>query len=135
MRNYFVSWFYVEPEGDDNFSPSAGGRSSSTRVQAIYWRCVYDLYKTALATNAEVVTDWIFVSNLKELPVVDGVDLNRFFADHQVKLVNVELTRKHRRTGPAHGATSSISLTYWNIYSSLRGISSFWIRIVSYRIP
>jgi hypothetical protein len=94
MRNYFVSWFYVEPEGDDNFSPSAGGRSSSTRVQAIYWRCVYDLYKTALATNAEVVTDWIFVSNQKELPVVDGVDLNRFFADHQVKLVNVELTRK-----------------------------------------
>lgn len=94
MRNYFVSWFYVESAGDDNFSPSGGGRSSSAKVQAVYWRCIYNLYQTALLTNGDIVTDWIFITNLPELPVVDGVDLNRFFSDNRIKLVNVELTRK-----------------------------------------
>lgn len=94
MKNYFVSWFYAEQVDDDNFMPSAGGRSSSTEVQAVYWRCIYNLYKTALLTNKNVVDEWIFVTNLSELPVVDGVDFNRFFADNHIRVATVELTRK-----------------------------------------
>jgi hypothetical protein len=84
----------VEPPEDDNFSPSGGGRTSSASVQAVYWRCIYNLYQTALLTNKEVVTDWIFITNLTELPVVDGLDFNRFFSENRIQLVNIELTRK-----------------------------------------
>lgn len=94
MDNYFVSWFYVEPADDDNFSPSVGARSGSAEVQAIYWRCIYNLYQTALLTNRDVVDKWVFLTNLKELPTVDGVNLNQYFAENQIELLNVELTRK-----------------------------------------
>lgn len=94
MDNYFVSWFYVEPADDDNFAPSVGARSGSAEVQAIYWRCIYNLYQTALLTNRDVVDKWIFLTNLKELPTVDGVNLNTYFAENQIEVANVELTRK-----------------------------------------
>jgi gamma-glutamylcyclotransferase (GGCT)/AIG2-like uncharacterized protein YtfP len=91
MNNYFVSWFYVESEGDYNYSPSTGGRSSSFQVQRLYWRMVYSLYKTAMITNREVIDGYIFLSNLKTLPTVDGIDFNQFFKDNNIEFISLEL--------------------------------------------
>ena len=94
MKNYFITWFYSEQANDESYYPSVGGSSSSAEFQYVYWRCVYVFYRTALATNRDVVTDWIFFTNVENLPTVDGVDFRKFFAENGIKVVYKELTRK-----------------------------------------
>lgn len=94
MKNYFISWFYSEQANDESYYPSVGGSSSSAEFQYVYWRCIYVLYRSALITNRDIVTDWLFFTNVKNLPTVDGVDFGRFFEENQIQVVYLELTRK-----------------------------------------
>ena len=94
MKNYFISWFYSEQADDESYYPSVGGSSSSAEFQYVYWRCIYVLYRSALITNKNVVTDWLFFTNVKNLPTVDGVDFAQFFEENHIKVVYLELTRK-----------------------------------------
>lgn len=52
------------------------------------------LYRSALITNRDIVTDWLFFTNVKNLPTVDGVDFGRFFEENQIQVIYLELTRK-----------------------------------------
>lgn len=94
MRNFFTSWFYSEQANDESYYPSVGGSSSSAEFQYVYWRCIYVLYCSAFITNKDIVTDWLFFTNVKNLPTVDGVDFTKFFEENNVKVIYLELTRK-----------------------------------------
>lgn len=94
MNNYFVSWFYAETKDDDNFAPSIGARTGTEEAQALYWRCIYNLYQTAIWTNRDVIDQYFFFTNMKKLPSVNGVNMDTFFKEHKIEVVNLELTRK-----------------------------------------
>ncbi|MGN0428122.1 MAG: hypothetical protein ACI4F0_10000 [Agathobacter sp.] len=94
MKNYLVTWFYSEQANDESYYPSVGGSSSSAEIQYVYWRCVYDFYRSALITNGDVITDYVFFTNVEKLPTVDGVNFKEFFDENQIKVVYQELTRK-----------------------------------------
>ena len=94
MKNYFISWFYSEQAEDESYYPSVGGSSSSAEFQYVYWRCIYVLYRSALITNKNIVTDYLFFTNVKNLPTVDGVNFTKFFEENNIKVIYLELTRK-----------------------------------------
>lgn len=94
MKNYFISWFYSEQANDESYYPSVGAHSSSSEFQSVYWRCIYVLYRSALITNRDVVTDWIFFTNVRNLPTVDGIDFHSFFEENHIRVIYQELTRK-----------------------------------------
>lgn len=94
MKNYFISWFYSERADDESCYPSVGAHSGSAEFQYVYWRCVYVLYRSAFVTNAGTVTDWLFFTNVKNLPSVDGINFQKFFEENGVRVICMELTRR-----------------------------------------
>ncbi len=94
MKNYLVTWFYSEEANDASYYPSVGGSSSSAKIQYIYWRCIYVFFRSALITNRDVITDFVFFTNVENLPTVDGVNFKEFFEENHIRVVLQELTRK-----------------------------------------
>jgi hypothetical protein len=94
MKNYLITWFYSEQANDESFYPSVGGSSSSAQFQYVYWRCVYVFYRSALITNRDVVSDYLFFTNVENLPTVDGVNFKEFFEENGIQVIQQELTRK-----------------------------------------
>ena len=92
MKNYLSTWFYSEQAEDESFYPSVGGSSSSAEFQYVYWRCIYVFYRSALLTNRDVVTDYLFFTNVENLPTVDGVNFHDFFEENKIKVVNLPLS-------------------------------------------
>jgi hypothetical protein len=94
MRNFLITWFYSEHADDESFYPSVGGNCSGAEFQYVYWRCVYVFYRSALITNQDVVTDYLFFTNVENLPTVDGVNFKEFFEENGIQVIRQELTRK-----------------------------------------
>ncbi len=94
MKNYLITWFYSEQANDESYYPSVGGSSSSAEFQYVYWRCIYVFYRFALIANRDVVTDFMFFTNVENLPTVDGINFKNFFEENHIRVVHQELTRK-----------------------------------------
>ncbi|MDD6157400.1 MAG: hypothetical protein PUB52_10340 [Lachnospiraceae bacterium] len=94
MKNYLITWFYSEQANDESFYPSVGGSSSSAEFQYVYWRCIYVFYRSAIVTNRDIISEYLFFTNVENLPTVDGVNFALFFRENHIKVINLELTRK-----------------------------------------
>lgn len=95
MNNYLVTWFYAEKKDDESFYPSVGGNTSSPEFQKVYWRCVYDFYKSASLTQKNKNIHYLFFTNVPNLPTdIDGVNFEEFFKENQIAVVQLELTNK-----------------------------------------
>lgn len=95
MRNYIITWFYAESKGDESFYPSVGGNTSSPEFQEVYWKCVYDFYYSALLTQHNDNTGYLFFTNVPTVSAdIDGVDIRQFFSDNGIETVRLELTNK-----------------------------------------
>lgn len=95
MDNYLITWFYAEKKEDESFYPSVGGNTSSPEYQKVYWRCVYDFYRTAQLTQKKSNVKYLFFTNVPNIPTdIDGLNLARFFVDTGVKVQQLELTNR-----------------------------------------
>ena len=94
MNNYIISWFYAENKEDESYYPSVGKNTSSFEFQKVYWRCIYDFYRSAVITQQKEVK-YLFFTNLEKLPKdVDGVDMEEFFLRYHIEIVRKELSCK-----------------------------------------
>lgn len=91
--NIVSTWMYVESADEGGLYPQVGGKTTSTDVQNIYWRCVYTFF-WSIQTFKAPTTDLrlVLFTNVTTLPTVDGLDLNKALADFGVDIVTLQYT-------------------------------------------
>ena len=95
MADYIITWLYAESPDDESYYPSVGGNTSSAGFQEVYWRCVYVFYKSALLTQKNQSVQYMFFTNVFDIPTdVGGVNICRFFDDNNVRVQRLELTNR-----------------------------------------
>ena len=93
-KNHIITWLYAEKEGEESSYPQVGMLSSSPAFLAVYWKCVYVFFRTALESQPKE-TRYLFFTNLTELPTdLNGVDFNAFFQESGIKVIHRELSKK-----------------------------------------
>ncbi len=90
--NYVSTWMYVESPKEGGLYPQVGGLTTSQTTQNIYWRCVYTFFWSAHAFLKKEGVKFLLFTNIAQLPVVDGIDLNKALADFGVELVTLRYT-------------------------------------------
>lgn len=94
MDNYLITWFYAENKEDESFYPSVVGKTSSPEFQKVYWKCVFDFYKSAILTQVSDVK-YLFYTNVPNIPTdIDGCDINKFFRENNIEVVRINLTNQ-----------------------------------------
>ncbi|MDT7858016.1 hypothetical protein RQM47_15320 [Rubrivirga sp. S365] len=87
-----TTWLYAEPPGEESVYPQVVGQGapSSTRFQAVYWRCVAVFFASARrwAPDARLV----LATNVEAVPAVDGRDLGTFLDRLGVEVVRLPYT-------------------------------------------
>lgn len=92
--NFLITWFYAEHEQDESFYPSVGGNTSTPEYQKVYWKCVYDFYRSASLLQKNPVK-YLFFTNLPNIPTdVDGLNLAAFFDEAGIETEILELSNK-----------------------------------------
>ena len=95
MDNFLITWFYAEKKDDESFYPSVGGNTSSPAYQKVYWKCVYDFYRSAQLTQIEKSVKYLFFTNVPNIPTdIDGFNLSNFFCEMGVHVERLELSNR-----------------------------------------
>ncbi|MBR0478203.1 MAG: hypothetical protein IJJ24_03815 [Solobacterium sp.] len=97
-RNHIVTWFYGEHKGNESSYPSVGSNTTDLSFQVVYWKCVYDFFMSAFLTQKE--TEYWLFTNVKEFPgtgMMDGLDLDAFFRENHIHVVDQELSAQTPR--------------------------------------
>lgn len=90
--NYIVSWFYLEEKGNESSYAQVSAKSTSRKFQDTYWKCIVSFYYTSIIKNKNA--KHIFYTNSKNIPIVDGFDVEEFFKIHNIEVRMQELTNK-----------------------------------------
>jgi hypothetical protein len=90
--NYIITWFYAENEELNSKYPQVNANSKSIKFQNTYWRCVLDFFYTNIVNNKNI--KYIFYTNIKDLPIIDGLDVSLFFRENEVEIVFLDLSIK-----------------------------------------
>ena len=87
-----ATWLYAEREGEESFYPQVVGQGapSSTRFQAVYWRCVATFFATAARTSPDARL--VFYTNAPAVPDVDGHAVGALLAALGVEVVERPFT-------------------------------------------
>ncbi len=94
MNNILITWLYADSKDDEGMYSQVGNHSGDWEFQKVYWKCVFDFYKTAILTNGHKLR-YVFFTNLVELPQdIDGLDIADFFIKNRIEVVTVQLTKK-----------------------------------------
>ena len=86
------TWLYAEPPGEESVYPQVVGQGapSSTRFQAVYWRCVAVFFASARRWMPEARL--VLATNAEAVPAVDGRDLGALLDRLGVETVRLEYT-------------------------------------------
>ena len=81
------TWLYAEAPGEESVYPQVVGQGapSSTRFQAVYWRCVAVFFASSARQSPDA--RHVLVTNVEAVPAVDGHDLSAFLAGLGVDVV------------------------------------------------
>src|SRR5579863_10520304 len=90
--DYVATWMYVESPQEGGLYPQVGGLSTSQATQNIYWRCVYAFFWSAARFAKRDGVKFLLFTNVSELPVVDGIDINEALTAFGVELVTLRYT-------------------------------------------
>lgn len=87
-----VTWLYAEAEGEESVYPQVIGHGapSSTRFQAVYWRCVAVFFASLQRHGGGPRP--VLVTNVDVVPVVDGHDLAVLLERWGVEIVRLPYT-------------------------------------------
>ena len=91
-RTTISTWLYAEAPGEESVYPQVIGHGapSSTRFQAVYWRCVA-VFFASLARHDEGSARVLY-TNVETVPTVDGHDLGTFLDRLGVEVVTQPYT-------------------------------------------
>lgn len=93
MENYLITWFYAEDKDDESYYPSVGGHTSTPEFQKVYWKCVFDFYRSAQLTQNPDSVRYLFFTNVPNIPTdVDGIPLADFFRETKIEVRRLDLT-------------------------------------------
>jgi len=86
------TWLYAEAPGEESVYPQVIGHGapSSTRFQAVYWRCVA-VFFASLARHDDAAARLLY-TNVNRVPTVDGHDLAAFLDRLGVEVVTLPYT-------------------------------------------
>ncbi len=87
-----ATWLYAEAPGEESVYPQiiGHGAPSSTRFQAVYWRCVA-VFFASLARH-DNASARVLYTNVDRVPTVDGLDLGAFLDRLGVEVVTLPYT-------------------------------------------
>lgn len=90
-KNYIMTWFYAEQQGEESFYPQVAELSSSMKFQEVYWRCVVGHFATSARQNPDCHS--LFFTNVPKdaLPIVDGQPVGEVLRSLKVEVVNLPL--------------------------------------------
>ena len=85
-----ATWIYLDTEQTSSFFPQVGARSNSTKVQAIYWRCVACFYALSVRLNPE--ESHLLYTNAPVPEDLDGLPLATLLKELRVEVRTLPLT-------------------------------------------
>ena len=86
MNKYIATWIYLDPPEEKSKYPNNKGDSTTEEFQAVYWRCLAVFYETSLRHHGVGYKHLLF-TNEDNIPVVDGLDLKKFFKENDIEIV------------------------------------------------
>lgn len=92
-QKYISTWLCADEPGEESNYPQVGGNSSEFEVQKIYWRCVMVFFASSIRYHQEGYKH-VFFTNVKELPEVDGVNIQDELEKLGVEIRYVKFTYK-----------------------------------------
>jgi hypothetical protein len=86
--NILSTWLCVDSAENATYFPSSKGMSSDNATQAKYYKCVAVCLHSARLYNPDIKL--AFFSNKKELPIIEGVDLEQLFKALDVQFYHTD---------------------------------------------
>jgi hypothetical protein len=87
-----ATWFHADNDLTASRFSAVDGNSTSDKFQAVYWRCVLVFFGSSLRWNSDC--KHVFITNLTELPHVDGISVADWFDNHGIEVIpQVALSR------------------------------------------
>jgi hypothetical protein len=83
------TWFVSDDESNATYFPQVDGQSDKLEVKKIYWRCVACFFASSVAVN-EGLRHVLFTNS--DLPIIDGVSLEKAFKNWSVEVVRLPIT-------------------------------------------
>jgi hypothetical protein len=84
------TWLYNDRPGEESKYLQVVGKSSSPSFLIPYLRCLVIFYASSIRHNPD--SKHILFTNLEQMPIIEGLDLNDFLSEHQIEVVNLPLT-------------------------------------------
>ena len=92
MQIVIATWFHGDDADTSSLFSQVGGDSTSKEFQAIYWRCVLVFLASSIRWNPDC--RHALVTNLPDLPAVDGLPVEEWCKRHKVTIIKpVPLSR------------------------------------------
>lgn len=88
MQKIISTWIYLDAKNETSQYPQIGGDSSSSKFQAVYWRCVVVFFETSLRYNHDC--RHILFTNTEQLPVIDGFDVGEYLRENDVEVICIK---------------------------------------------
>ncbi|WP_299435375.1 hypothetical protein [uncultured Maribacter sp.] len=88
MKNYIATWVYLDSKDEKSKYPNNKGNSTSSEFQSVYWRCIVLFFESSLRYHKN--ENHVLFTNTKNLPVVDGLDLNMFFSNNNIEVISLK---------------------------------------------
>jgi len=90
--HYIATWLCADEKGEESIFPQTGQKSSSQSHQNIYWRCLILFYATSKRFNK--TEKHLLFTNVKRLPVLDGVSVTDMLNDLEVEVIFTDFKYK-----------------------------------------
>lgn len=92
MNNIMATYLLVDNKENSTRVGNVRGKTSSKRVQDVYWKCVLCQYLSINTSNTNVKK--MFFTNLKESPIVDGINIYDKLNELEVEIVIINFNNK-----------------------------------------
>lgn len=90
-KKYIGTWIYLDTPEEESKFPNNKGKSSTPEFQAVYWRCVIVFFESSIRCHGGLNdVQHILFTNTANLPIIDGLDLDIYFKDNNIKVVQLE---------------------------------------------
>ena len=91
-RTIIATWLIADSASDASSFPQAGLDSSSSKFQAVYWRCVACFFATSMRIGNDA--RHILFTNVDRLPQIDGVSIADFLEHLGVEVRTLPITHR-----------------------------------------
>lgn len=91
-RDLIGTWFVADAPSDASKFPQTGSDSSKKSFQDIYWKCIVCFFATASRYVGHA--SLVLYTNVRQLPLIDGVDITDFLLKINVQVRYLEI--EHR---------------------------------------